>query len=199
MKKLLFLSSSVFLLTIAQAQVKLGIKGGVNISSITGNTYGSTSTLAGVNAGILASFPLFGHFSLQPELVYSAQGAETSDLTVAATLNTTYYNIPVLFKYTHPTGIFVETGPQMGFLTKANLKFDNYTENEKPNYRSADYAWAFGCGYQLKAIDLGIDARYNMGLTNFFEENYDGQAKNNVFQIGLYYLFGFKSSPAPTP
>ncbi len=70
----------------------------------------------------LASIPLFSTCSLQPEVLYSGQGAKFSDSLVTGKLNYGYLNVPVLFKYQHASGLFAETGPQVGFLLSAKEK-----------------------------------------------------------------------------
>lgn len=194
MKKLYLLLLTGFSLTAASAQLKLGIKAGANFSTITGEDYGTVKMIAGFNAGILASIPLNSKFSLQPEFMYSGQGAQSTEAGVTGTLHNHYMNIPVLIKYNNPTGIFVETGPQLGLLLSAQFKFPDFSENEKPNYKSTDLSWAFGLGYLFKDVNLGIDARYNLGLSNFINESYNGNAKNNVVQVGFFYLFGLKTA-----
>jgi hypothetical protein len=49
-------------------------------------------------------------------------------------------------------------------------------------------------GYFFKDLGLGIDARYNLGLSNFYSLSYNGQASNNVFQVGVFCLFGLKAA-----
>jgi hypothetical protein len=48
-------------------------------------------------------------------------------------------------------------------------------------------------GYLLPSISAGIDARYNLGLTNIPAQEEAGQTlKNSVFQVGVFYIFGSK-------
>jgi hypothetical protein len=178
----------------AHAQIKLGIKGGANFSTITSDNYGEIKTISGFNAGALASFPLFKGLSLQPEIMYSGQGAKSIEANSTANLVMNYMNFPVLLKYSIPAGIFVETGPQIGLLLNAKLKFYNFNEDEKPNSQSTDFSWAFGLGYLIKDVNLGFDARYNLGLTNFRSDSYLREAKHNVIEVGLFYVFGIKAT-----
>jgi hypothetical protein len=46
---------------------------------------------------------------------------ETENVKVG--VNTQYIIVPVLFKYVHKSGLFAETGPQLGFLTAAQVTF----------------------------------------------------------------------------
>ncbi len=200
MKKLFLLLLTGSSIVATHAQIKLGIKGGVNfstiniVSTINSEDFGKVSIIAGLHLGALASLPLISHFSLQPELFYSAQGAKSTEVGVTANLNMNYLNFPVLVKYNNPTGFFAETGPQVGSLLAAKLKFPEFNEDEKSGFKSTDWSWAFGVGYFFKDLGLGIDARYNLGLSNFIDLSYNGQARNRVFQVGVFCLFGLKAT-----
>jgi hypothetical protein len=193
MKRLFLLLLTGFFLRAANAQIQLGVKGGVDFSTITGQYYGQAQTLAGFNVGALISLPLFNKFTLQPEIVYSSEGAKTTEVNVTTNLVNNYLNFPVLIKYNNATGIFVETGPQVGYLLNAKLKIPNFNEDEKPNDKNLDFSWVFGLGYLFKDLNLGIDARYNLGLSNFIDQNYIGNATNNVIEVGVFFVFGIKA------
>ena len=51
---------------------------------------------------------------------------------------------------------------------------------------------SFGLGYLVKSINIGIDARYNLGLTDIVPSNYGsgGSEHGSVVQVGIFYLFG---------
>jgi hypothetical protein len=174
--------------SMATGQVQFGVKAGINLTS----TYWSGSDNPGYktsfNAGALALVPLFPGFQLQPEIMYSGQGSEQSFTTGSVIIELGYLNVPVLFKYQHETGLFAETGPQLGILLTANKEVDGMNSNIKSNFQSSDFSWAFGIGYKFSEIGLGIDARYNLGLSNI---SYGGSEKNTVFQLGLFYMFDF--------
>ncbi|HVU84240.1 MAG TPA: porin family protein [Puia sp.] len=190
MKKLYLLLLTVFSLAAASAQVQFGVKAGANFSTFTGDNTDDAKTKVGFNAGALVALPLFNEFSLQPEVVYSGQGFKVSDQGISGTFNANYLNVPVLFKYNNPTGFFLQTGPQIGFLMSAKVKSGGQTEDEKDLFNSTDFSWAFGLGYLVKSVNVGIDARYNLGLSNIAKDSGDEKVKNSVFQVGLFYLFG---------
>ncbi|MDO6435284.1 porin family protein [Flavitalea sp. BT771] len=169
------------------AQVQFGVKAGANFANITG---GGGKTLVSFNAGALVKLPLADALSLQPEVVYSGQGAKTtiSGTDYKQTLN--YLNIPVLVKYTIPAGVFFETGPQIGFLMSAKAKAGDQSESNKDAFKSTDFAWAFGAGYVIPDVNLGVDVRYNLGVTKIADGS---DSKNTCFQVGLFYMFGESS------
>lgn len=84
-------------------------------------------------------------------------------------------------------GFRLQTGPQLGFLTTAKTKSGDLEVNRKDELSSIDFSWAFGASYLCRQ-GLGIDARYNLGINNISEDN-DFEAKNRVFQVGLFYQF----------
>ena len=193
MKKLFVLVLTAGAFYSANAQVQFGVKAGANMATITGSASDGAKTKVDFNGGAFAHIPLFNSFFLQPELVYSGQGAKATANETDYTINQSYLNVPVLFQYHHSSGLFAETGPQLGFLLAANVKAGGQSEDIKSSYKSTDFSWSFGLGYQLSSISAGIDARYNMGLTNIAAEEVAGQTiKNSVFQVGIFYLFGSK-------
>jgi hypothetical protein len=175
----------------ASAQVQFGVKAGYNLANLTTSpSQSGISSNSDFSAGVLASIPLFSSCALQPEILYSGQGASFSDSFATGKLNYGYLNVPVLFKYQHASGLFAETGPQVGFLLSAKEKDGNQSFDAKSSTQSVDFSWAFGIGYKLP-MGLGIDARYNLGLTNLAKGSgsSDGTVKNSVFQFGLFYMF----------
>jgi hypothetical protein len=192
MKKLLILILAMGVASTLSAQVLFGVKAGYNMASLnySGSAINDLGVKSDFNAGLFTSIPLFSMFYLQPEIVYSGQGSGFTD-SIPANANYDYLNIPVLFKFQHPSGFFAETGPQMGFLLSANIKSNGHTIDVKANTQSTDFSWVLGIGYKIPAIHVGIDLRYNLGLTNTIEadNNNSGVAKNSVFQIDLFYQF----------
>lgn len=197
MKKSILLVIAAISFTLIQAQVNFGVKAGLNLANATGSDATGSSTRANFHAGVLAQIPIVDALTVQPEAVYSAQGARVSFAdgsggTISGTHKLDYINVPVLFKYTSPSGFLVETGPQIGFLISAKASVNGITENEKDNFKSTDFSWAFGIGF-ISLINIGIDARYNLGLTNIENSSNNGSTgtvKNSVIQIGVFYLFG---------
>jgi hypothetical protein len=98
-----------------------------------------------------------------------------------------------MLQYATPGGFFVEAGPQPGWLLKASKDGDTDTDN-KASFDKFNLSIGAGLGY-LSRIGLGVNARYNFGLTNTLEDdngssNNGPEVKNQVVQIGLVYHFG---------
>lgn len=182
----LFISAAVP----SQAQIQIGAKGGVNISQLSGLSIPDVKTQAyfGFHVGGYVTFH-FGKLALQPELVYSTQGAKLEQSTSSENLTLNYFNIPVMLKYYSQSGLFLETGPQLGFNTSAKFGQGDISQTVK----GSDFSWCAGIGFQGHKAGLGV--RYNIGISKLGEtstttiENAD--YKNGVLQISLYFkIFG---------
>lgn len=165
---------------------KYGIKAGLNLSTLTGP--GNAEWRPGFNAGFLSHIHITPAFSLQPEVVYSSQGAKyPTDPEIKRKLD--YINIPVLLQYNFDNGFRLQGGPQIGFLISAKDKVGDVELNtvDKDDFKTVDVSLPLGISY-LSYSGLGVDARYNLGLTNVIEGS-TTNVRNSVIQFGLFYLF----------
>lgn len=182
---LVFLGMASF--TYAQTHIQPGIKAGLNVANVHGKNF-DYNPRASFHAGGLLHIHLNRTWAIQPELVFSSQGAKYTNNGVDYRTKLDYINIPALVQFMTASGFRVETGPQLGFLVAARSKANEGTNNNVNNqYRSADLSWALGAGY-LFPSGFGIDARYNFGITEI-TENAALDRRNNVFQVGLFYQF----------
>ena len=135
MKKIVLAAIAVMGFGFANAQdIKFGIKGGINLSTFTGDIEDASSKV-GFQAGGFAELKLSDKFSIQPEVLYSLQGAkfkETGDsYSYKENINASYLNVPVLAKYYVIDKLSVEAGPQIGFLLSAKSKWESVEGGEK--------------------------------------------------------------------
>lgn len=193
MKKLaLVLLAGFSLVATANAQTfAFGVKAGANFANVSGSGVSGTNTLIGFNGGVFFHLPLAHGLSLQPELSYSGEGFKQSVSGTDITIAENYLTIPVLLKYRFPMGLFIETGPQVGFLLSAKGKSGGTSVDEKQYFNSSDFDWAVGAGFHIPTTHLAVDARYAFGLSNIANDNAStgstGTVKNGVFQIDLMY------------
>ncbi|MGV3528766.1 MAG: porin family protein [Flavisolibacter sp.] len=185
MKKAVFLVLITFSLAAAQAQMSgIGVKAGLNLSSIT-----NRDMKPGYHVGFLAHLRMGQSWALQPEVVYSNQGAKY-DLSNGEThtLNLNYINIPFLFQYNATPSLRLQTGPQVGFMTSVHDKVGS-TETyffDKNDFKDTDFSWSIGASYVGRG-GIGVDARYNIGLSDI-NEGGGATIKNNVAQIGVFMM-----------
>lgn len=178
----------VSLAVAAQEKPKWGLKGGLNISKLNFDDGTNSNWRTGFHLGALSHIHLSPSFSLQPELYYSSQGGKFPEGNNTMDLNLSYINLPVLFQYNFNNGFRLQGGPQVGFLVGVDDEINNVDQNiyNSNNLNSVDVSLPLGISY-LGYSGFGIDARYNIGLTDVFESA--REAKNNVFQVGVFYLF----------
>lgn len=189
MKKIILLAAfALFAFTTAQSQeVRLGVKGGLNIASMGGDTYGlgSLGSRTAFHIGGFAEIPLAGDFALQPEILYSSEGSNWSWGLGSNDVKLDYVRIPVLAKYNMPfvQGLSAELGPVFGVLVNAKAG----STDVKDEFKSFDAQLGIGATYRF---DFGLAAglRYNKGLLNVNEET-DWKNQSNVFQIFAAYSF----------
>ena len=187
-KSLLLFVCAVAIATVSQAQVRFGFKGGANFGNLTGDIEGNKMKV-GFNAGAVAKISVSESFSIQPELVYSNQGTTVEEGDIDIKMHMNYINIPVMFQY-NISGFILETGPQIGILASAKAKADGESQDIKEFFKSTDFSWGIGVGYQMSGSGLGLNARYNIGLGKVNDSEGDEKVKNSVIQVGLFYMLG---------
>ncbi|MDR6525215.1 opacity protein-like surface antigen [Chryseobacterium rhizosphaerae] len=214
MKKLVLgLAVTASTLAFAQQQpttstnpVTFGVKGGMNVSSLSnGADLSDSKSKIGFNAGVFANIPLASSFSVQPEVIYNDLGSKvTREFSSGGNTfrneysrNLGYIAVPVMFQYNATPEFFLEAGPEFGFLVSAKDKFKNSTNNNsntqvatlnKDDFQTFNFGIGIGAGYYFTP-NLGLTARYTAGLTDIYKNNSGDAVKNNVFQVGLAYKF----------
>lgn len=173
MKKLFFSALALIAFASAQAQsdtVVFGVKGGLQVSTFQGD--GDADSKTGFYIGGLVDLPIAGNFHIQPELLYSAEGADEADMS--------FVRIPIMAKYYIIENLSLQAGPQFGFRVSAEDGLDDFT-------KSFDAGIAGGAGYEFP-FGLFVDARVNVGLVNI--SDVDGwDMTTHSFMIGAGYRF----------
>jgi len=198
MKFILSLAAAAMLMiSSAQAQhtsrhSAIGIKGGVNIYNLETDPDNNLDSKIGFNAGLLGHVHLNKMWALQPEITYSSQGAKGEIFGTDYKLNLGYINVPVLVQYMFDNGFRIEAGPQVGFLINAKTKAGGTETDVKDNFKTVDFGIGAGLSYVHPPTGLGIDARYNLGLSNINDNSSVNEVKNRGAQIGIFYLINHK-------
>ncbi|QED36773.1 PorT family protein [Antarcticibacterium arcticum] len=182
----------------AQEYFNFGVKGGVNFATLTGDDADELDAKmkTGFHLGVLAEIMISDKFGIQPEVLYSSQGAK-SDVAmfeefggnVDVDIKLDYIAVPVMLKYFVAPGFSLEAGPQFSFLSKSEIEaeFGGETETEdiKDDTESFDLGAAFGVGYGLPQGFL-VQARYVMGFSDVYT---DSDARNSVIQLSVGWKF----------
>ncbi len=178
MKKLILaLVAVVCFSTTSQAQLlKIGVKAGPNFSNFSGGirdiNYKSRTSL---HAGLVAELKLLENFSIQPELMYSSQGAKVNGL---GDFNLDYISLPIMAKFYLLTDkVSLEVGPQFSFLVN----------NPKAAFENEDFDFGVAGGLGLNLTkSIFVQARYVVGLS---EVSKYAEVKNSTFQLSAGFMF----------
>jgi len=194
MNKKLVLAAVMLLATSAtlQAQhVNFGVKAGLNVFNINNDNGASYDAKTGLHIGLLGHIHLAKQLAFQPELVFSAQGAKYKLLNSEAKIKLNYINVPLMIQYMFDNGFRLQAGPQIGFLASAKSEVGSNSTDIKSDFKGVDFAIGGGVGYVHPPSGFGVDARYNLGLSNI-NDNSSVKSTNRGFQIGVFYLFKHK-------
>jgi hypothetical protein len=200
MKKSL-LSLAVAALAVSSAHAQLhyrsnsfaGIKAGGSAASFIGDDAKNLQYVYGYQAGLFANLALSRPFSVQPELLYSMKGAQTpAGYLTQSSVWLNYIDVPVAFRATTKDGLFLEAGPQIGFLISAKSDASGEKVSVKSDYKSVDVGFVLGAGYQPLKGGLGIGGRYNAGFNTPLKDAIDSRTltpdlRNSAFQVYLTY------------
>lgn len=202
MKKVLLSAVAVMaFMSVSAQETRFGVKAGANLSTFTGDVEDAKS-LVGFHVGAFAEIKLTDKFAVQPEILFSTQGAKNEESGAGFSsedkLNLSYLNIPVMAKYYVAEKFSLEAGPQIGFLLSAKDKYeysgpggsDSGKEDVKDGFKSIDFGVNFGAGYDFTE-NLSVGLRYNLGLSNIADGDDAGDAKvkNSVFSLSVGYKF----------
>ena len=190
MKKISTLIFACFFGAVAYGQgISGGIKAGLNLANQTfsGNGYTtSPSFLPGIHAGAYATVMFSDHFGLQPEVLYSAQGAKSGDQKYKVN----YVTVPVLVRYSINEMWSLHAGPQFGILTSAKYAYGSDDEDIKDQVKGTDMGIAAGVAVDLP-MKLNFSFRFVQGLSNINDTDSSVTQKNYNLQFSVgYKLFG---------
>jgi hypothetical protein len=172
---LLFLALS---LNVQAQLLQLGVKAGINYANYSGTSV-QTDAITSYHGGLVAEIKLLDKFAIQPELLYTTQGASYEKAGVEFKNELGYIAIPVLAKIYLGKTISLELGPQASFLLS---KKGDFTIND-PN----TFDFAIDAGLSLKVTkSIFIQGRYVLGLT---EVSPNTQFKNSVLQLSAGLMF----------
>ncbi|MES2812077.1 MAG: porin family protein [Bacteroidota bacterium] len=179
MKKFILTTALVlFVFTSAQAQLlKIGVKAGLNYANFSGSDL-QTDAITSYHAGLSAQIKLGEKFSLQPEIMYSTQGASYDNLSEEVKAKLGYVSIPLLARIHMGKVVSLDLGPQFSYLLSKDVDFDS-------DINEFDFAATGGLTIDLTK-SLFIQGRYVLGLT---EISKNADVKNSVGQLSLGFSF----------
>ncbi|MFK7048680.1 MULTISPECIES: porin family protein [Flavobacterium] len=179
MKKESFLVLLLFFMTFTgKAQLmRLGVKAGANYANFKSSTL-QTKAITSYHAGLIAQIKVLGGFNLQPELLYSTQGASYDYALQEIKSELGYISLPLMAKIDLGKTLSLELGPQFSWLASKKV-------NWQTEVKTLDFS--ANAGVSVKLTDhLFIQGRYVLGLT---EIGKNADIKNSVGQLSLGVLF----------
>ena len=199
--------------SVAQAQFHAGMRGGLNVSSMYGNTIPviaegpGAEGKAGAQIGLIGELAMGRVFAVQPSLLFSMAGytsrskAGFEEKAMSYQLN--YLQVPLNALVKLPLGkkanIFLYLGPYAGYALNGKYKMEEIedrkivkTEKIKVRFgndglKRFDAGAGFGLGFQAGAVqfDLGM----TMGMMNIHHvKGYE--MKNYNLALAISYFLG---------
>lgn len=196
------------------AQAQLGIKAGVNQAVLRGDVGGGADYRTSYHAGIFYEAKLFGPVSVQPELLYSLQGAQARSLVRNLSLEEFdtkmhYLTLPVMAKVTLGP-VFVEAGPQFSYLVSSRdngrlqinatssgpREYLGFDRRNSDDYKRGELGVALGAGIKFP-LGFAIGGRFTTSLNDIGDYRSLGNVnssdlKNRVFQAYASFQLGSK-------
>lgn len=188
----------------ASAQIKFGLKGGVNVTDMSLNSSvfdASNRTGFFVGPTIKVQLPLVG-LGIDASALYDQREAKikVGNTTTKETLRSQAINIPINLRYgwglSSMANIFLFAGPQFGF--NVGDKDQKITEKSTWSVKNSNFSLNFGAGVTLLS-HLQLTANYNVvcgktsdaTITEGLEQlpNKEVRSRANAWQIALAYYF----------
>jgi len=193
-----------------QEYFEYGFKGGVNLSSISGDgdKVSNYDTKASMNIGGYGLYKILPKLGIQAELLYSEQGfserfdSEEVDIDEIKSLTRMQYiNLPVLVSYNLIEQLWIEGGVQVGYLVDAEeereersinnesgqLDSATKTIDQTSRYESLELGLLGGLRYKLSQ-NFMIQARYQKSI-NDIDKDLVGDQFNEVWSFSVGFVF----------
>lgn len=187
----------------ASAQIKFGLKGGVNVTDMSLNSSvfdASNRTGFFVGPTIKVQLPLVG-LGIDASALYDQREAKikVGNTTTKETLRSQAINIPINLRYgwglSSMANIFLFAGPQFGF--NVGDKDQKITESSTWSVKNSNFSLNFGAGVTLLS-HLQLTANYNVVCGKTSDATKEGleqltnkevRSRANAWQIALAYYF----------
>lgn len=185
---LLVLLTGFGLPAFSQSGFHLGLKGGVNMFRIDGQSF-REGYEHGYHAGLFAEINFARKWGIQPEILWNQSQTRTSDrfhdiydegFGELRGVQLDYLSIPLLLSYRPSRLVSFQLGPQFGLLLNRQ---DNLFENGLNAFKSGDLSMLGGMQLNIGGFKLG--GRYSIGLMNINDIDNRDRWRNEGFQLFL--------------
>jgi hypothetical protein len=181
--------------------IEYGVKGGLNLSNFGGSDADEWDNRVGIAIGGFLAYPVMNMFYIQPEVLYTMKGAkwdyDFGGASYTETLQLDYLEIPVLAKLVIPLQNstikpMIYAGPAVAFNLKSNWHVEGNGEEfdeEDDEVKSTDFGFVLGGGVGIPfgSHMLGVEVRYDFGLSSFDDSPEKYNIKNNTIMLMLSF------------
>ncbi|MBP5211095.1 MAG: PorT family protein [Bacteroidales bacterium] len=202
MKKIIILLAFLSVSLCTYAQMGFGVKAYANASNVSNGYWHSQYPdnivpKMGFGLGGFIEFKnLFApRWGLKGELLFNTVGERARfSNSESFTTRLTYINLPVMAQYkVYNDRLSFVAGPQFGFCLGAKdilrSGMDKHIEPlHNTEYNVLELGFVFGVSY-LFYPHFGIEARYNLGLTNVYTNYGEPTGQNHFVNLGFIYEF----------
>jgi hypothetical protein len=175
-----------------------GFKLGMNVATLSGDQADAANaeSITGLVAGAFLRVDLNDFLAVQPELLFSRNGAKGDTLGIEGTVKLDYIEVPVLLRCSFGRGAKLIPafflGPAVLYRLAANAEADNgLTRSLDQSVRRTDFGLVFGADFSvpLGRPQVTIEARSTLGLTNIDDTGSGADIRNRAFSIilGMYF------------
>ena len=183
---------------LSTAQVDLGVRLGLNTSSIVvseGSTADRGARL-GLLGGVTADYPITPLVGAHVEVLYSQKGSTQEFITGTVTSKLDYLEVPILAQILIPAveylDLAVVVGPAVSYKLNAGISCDFPCAEGEDRTKSVNLSGALGLS--AASGPFGADVRLTRGFGSVFPENdpvFQNRSVNyNVLSVAGVYRFG---------
>ncbi|MEO7309545.1 MAG: porin family protein [Chitinophagaceae bacterium] len=174
--------------------IKIGPKGGVNLSKVTGQSFKDEFNL-GYYAGGFIELSLGNKWYLQPEVLFNENSVRrTNDFASLynnllktdslKNIKLQYISIPMVIGYKIANVLSIEGGAQYGI--KMN-QHETLLQNGKEAFKNGDLSLLAGVEFRLSKFR--ITARYAVGINSINDIDNRDKWKSQTVQAGIGFVF----------
>jgi hypothetical protein len=183
---LIITGSVIYLLCAYPLSAQVGLKAGINFSTLSQKGADLVSfswgSAAGFTLGVFYTVNINEYLAFQPELYYSKKGGQLEGgilgVLASKSIAIHYLELPLLLKLKFPTQSRINphlfVGPYLSFKLsdKGEIKVLGIElEEELVKIKGSDFGLVFGGGidFKVKNAIVILDIRYDLGLVNIAE------------------------------
>ncbi len=186
-------------------QLRFGFKAGMNISNVydtKGEEFDANAKL-GIAAGAFLSVPIGQYLGIQPEMLYSQKGFQTSGSLLGMdykyTHSSDYIDVPIFVAFRPTPNLTLLAGPQYSYLIAERTSFTNTLFPDDPLVQKSDFdnsnvrknTLGAVAGADANFMDIVLSLRAGMDIThnNGNGTQTEPRYKNVYYQATIGYRF----------